>query len=337
MSRRLMLLTTLINSIGTTKYYGRTKSFRNYTSNDIGQLLEGERSLRRLNEKLQRPNGLGSNTFQGFNYSVLENDADFNDFVHSLIPLQVKSSNFQPSGYNTFPTSGEKPRKKVGSKTATARKFFTVKQMIMYFQKTPLFGKFAYYGCWCFPDGPDDMSAGYGEPVDDIDRTCKKLNQCYRCASMKFGKNECPSNSDYQFQGLEDAVTGRRYVDCLDEEGTCPRSLCECDRQLASSIAELEDEWEQDYHSKWGNFNREETCRTPANLAWGKEARSMFGHHGSGGGNQPDACCGKEGELFPYNTDSGRRSCCGSRTFNTELMKCCPSSEPHIRPHSVQC
>jgi len=84
----------------------------------------------------------------------------------------------------------------------------------------------------------------------------------------------------------------------VDAEGTCPRSLCECDRQLASSIAELEDDWEIDYHSKWGNFNREQSCErgTPASIGWGKEARSMFSHHGSGG-NQPNACCGKEGEL----------------------------------------
>jgi len=33
---------------------------------------------------------------------------------------------------------------------------------------------------------------------------------------MKFGKNECPSNADYQFQGVEDPVTGRRYVDCRE-------------------------------------------------------------------------------------------------------------------------
>ena len=54
------------------------------------------------------------------------------------------------------------------------KKFFTVKHMIMYFQKTPLFGKFAFYGCWCFPDGPEDIDKGYGEPVDEIDRNCKK-------------------------------------------------------------------------------------------------------------------------------------------------------------------
>lgn len=328
MGKHWLLPSLLINTIGTLKYSGRIRPFRNYTS-ELNQFIDsGDRSLKRTFR--------GSNNFQGFNYSVLEGDDDFNNFVNSLVPLQLKSSF---GNLNNFPTNGEKVKKNRGSKAASARKFFTLKQMIMYFQKTPIFGKFGYYGCWCFPEGPEDVSAGYGEPVDVIDRVCKKLNQCYRCASMKFGKDNCPANADYQFKGIEDSVTGKRYVNCLDAEETCQRSLCECDKQMAANLANLEDDWEVDYHAKWGNFNRENTCRTPASLGWGKERSfGAFGHHGGGGGgNQPNACCGKEGELFPYYTDSGRRSCCGSRTFNTELMKCCPSSEPYIRPQSVQC
>ena len=84
----------------------------------------------------------------------------------------------------------------------------------------------------------------------------------------------------------------------MDAEETCQRSLCECDKQMAANLANLEDDWEVDYHAKWGNFNRENTCRTPASLGWGKERSfGAFGHHGGGGGNQPNACCGKEGEL----------------------------------------
>jgi len=285
-----------------------------------------EKSSRRLSEKLlHAPTQPTLNTFQGFNYSLLESDLEFQDFVRSLMPVSLKSS------------FGERKREKnVAQKTATARKFFTVKHMIMYFQKTPLFGKFAFYGCWCFPDGPEDIDKGYGEPVDEIDRNCKKLSQCYRCSQMEFGKEKCPANSDYKFQGVEDPVTGRRYVDCLDTEGTCSRSMCECDKQLAETIAGLENEWKEENHAKWGGFRREHECRTPTN--WGKEMRiQVYGSKNNG--NQPDACCGRPGERFPFFTDSGKRGCCGSRTFNSELMKCCPSPQetPKIRPHSAQC
>lgn len=279
-------------------------------------------------------NDLHFNTFQGFNYSVLENDADFNDFVRTLIKPQLKTTS-RFGNLNNFPGSEEvESPNTAGAKQA--RKFFTVKQMIMYFQATPMFGKFAYYGCWCFPEGSLDLGAGYGEPVDEIDRTCKKQNQCHRCASMKFGKSECPASSEYKFRGIEDEVTKKRYVVCLDDEGTCGRSLCECDKQLAETIAGLEFEWETDYHAKWGNFDRPEVCRTPG---IGDNRMRAFG--GGKGGNQPDDCCGKEGELFPYYMDSGRRSCCGNRTYNTEVMKCCPANglfkEPYVRAQAVQC
>ena len=87
----------------------------------------------------------------------------------------------------------------------------------------------------------------------------------------------------------------------VDEEGSCPRSLCECDKKMASGLASLESEWEEGYHSKWSKnlevaFDRESTCRTNLNgFNW---ARSMHGGGGGGGGNggQPDACCGEEGE-----------------------------------------
>ena len=84
----------------------------------------------------------------------------------------------------------------------------------------------------------------------------------------------------------------RLKVDYSHVPADCPR------KQMAANLANLEDDWEVDYHAKWGQFNRENTCHTPA---WGKSERSMssaFGHHGGGGGgNQPNACCGKEGEL----------------------------------------
>ena len=41
---------------------------------------------------------------------------------------------------------------------------------------------------------------------------------------------------------------------------------CECDLQLARRLAEHEDEWNVDYHRRWGEnpFNPRESCRPPA-------------------------------------------------------------------------
>lgn len=71
-----------------------------------------EKSSRRLSEKLlHAPTQPTLNTFQGFNYSLLESDLEFQDFVRSLMPVSLKSS------------FGERKREKnVAQKTATARK-----------------------------------------------------------------------------------------------------------------------------------------------------------------------------------------------------------------------
>ena len=107
-------------------------------------------------------------------------------------------------------------------------------------------------------------------------------------------------NFDQYFKTFEDHVMIDELF-LVDEEGSCPRSLCECDKKMASGLASLESEWEEGYHSKWSKnlevaFDRESTCRTNLNgFNW---ARSMHGGGGGGGGSggQPDACCGEEGE-----------------------------------------
>ena len=67
----------------------------------------------------------------------------------------------------------------------------TLKQMIMFFQKTPVFGKFSFYGCWCFPDGASDILSGYGEPVDNIDKErIQKSNSKFLEKIPHFSRNQ---------------------------------------------------------------------------------------------------------------------------------------------------
>ena len=67
----------------------------------------------------------------------------------------------------------------------------TLKQMIMFFQKTPVFGKFSFYGCWCFPDGASDILSGYGEPVDNIDKErIQKSDSKFLSKMANFSRNQ---------------------------------------------------------------------------------------------------------------------------------------------------
>ena len=55
------------------------------------------------------------------------------------------------------------------------RKFKMLKLMVMYLQQIPLFGKFCFYGCYCFAKGPKNLlvDAGNGKPLDNADNACK--------------------------------------------------------------------------------------------------------------------------------------------------------------------
>ena len=63
---------------------------------------------------------------------------------------------------------------------------------------------------------------------------------------------------------------------------------------MARGIGSLDDEWEEAFHSKWGSFNRQQTCRTSTIGLFGHYARSVRS------GGTPDACCGEEGEKWVF-------------------------------------
>ena len=44
----------------------------------------------------------------------------------------------------------------------------------------PVFSKYCFYGCWCLPYGAEAMGRTAGEPVDEIDATCRAKQLCYK-------------------------------------------------------------------------------------------------------------------------------------------------------------
>ena len=56
------------------------------------------------------------------------------------------------------------------------RKFKLMKNMIIYLQQIPLFGKYCFYGCYCFSKGPKELliDAGNGKPIDGVDNACRR-------------------------------------------------------------------------------------------------------------------------------------------------------------------
>lgn len=62
------------------------------------------------------------------------------------------------------------------------RKFRNLKILVLFLQSEKKFGKYCYYGCHCLPEGSHDLAqGGFGVPKDNIDRSCRRFGQCYKC------------------------------------------------------------------------------------------------------------------------------------------------------------
>lgn len=205
---------------------------------------------------------------------------------------------------------------------ASTREFKHVAGLIMFKQQVPILGKYVFYGCYCFSDAQYELDAGKGRPVDAIDSACKSFHQCYRCVNKDFvqeaGQDNCDGTSrSYRFKGIVDPVTQQKQIVCLNNEGTCKRSICECDKALADDLSDLEFKWNIMHHQRWGGFNKEAECQGHGQA---RQARSIDGE-----GVQQ--CCGNYPNRFIYTSegkDGAMRGCCDGKTFDLEgHLECC--------------
>lgn len=121
--------------------------------------------------------------------------------------------------------------------------------------------KYASYGCYCSPH-QEQMSdgnwVGKGEPVDEIDATCKQLWYGYKCLTKDYG-DECDSSKSYNWE-----ITDQGELKCLEKKGTCKGDLCRLDLEFTTKIQSLADTWLSDFHLDYG-FDRETDCKGTTN------------------------------------------------------------------------
>lgn len=205
-----------------------------------------------------------------------------------------------------------------------------IMKMAMFIQKKPaknFIREFKRYGCHCWPKGRITLG-GQGKPVDDVDRTCKRLFNCHRCLQITTEGKCNPNEFQYRVRGKD--TDGERIIHCDgNAENTCQRSLCECDLAFARDLArEMDSESYSPSNSKWQGFNSNNECRAAEML----NARSKIQpkeyetptelktHNGW-------ACCGENYKNFtPYKPSKGARCCNIGSSFQTYVLDkqdCC--------------
>jgi len=157
------------------------------------------------------------------------------------------------------------------------------------------------YGCWCFPRG--QLIMGFGQPVDDIDATCRNHQLCLHCVGMDT-EYECdPNMQPYRVYG-QIYQNGRRLV-CRDPPGSCSWLACQCDVNMVTTVilASL-----RAYKPRFWRYNPQRCL-------------SFDRQHDT----PPDQCCGKYPERYPFH--SVDKQCCKGKLFNPLHSECCVDSE----------
>jgi len=176
--------------------------------------------------------------------------------------------------------------------------------------------KYWSYGCWCFQMGDNPLRLGNGQPVDDLDRTCKKQKECYLCANKdekeRRNQNCYPDETSYKFNAVFDQVTNQPVVQCLNKKGSCKRNICECDKAFASNLKANENLW-LFQNSQYSGFDQRANCLARISTP-------------GGGGGHVEECCGEYPNRFPYKKrlDGKKTQCCASKTlYQAESHECC--------------
>ena len=146
-------------------------------------------------------------------------------------------------------------------------KYLQLKYTILFLQKNKFIGKYCFYGCWCLPARASFDHIGYGQPVDQIDQSCKEFTTCYNCVYNKqLQGKQCDEddNTRYSIKGVADKESKEITLFCNDPIGSCLRSRCECDKSLAEKLSLYENTWNRGFHHKWGKprFEAESECKT---------------------------------------------------------------------------
>jgi len=172
---------------------------------------------------------------------------------------------------------------------------------------------FNEYGCWCYFD--DLHGKGKSHATDEIDAYCQILAEGYDCAVID-GDDESepciPWEVDY-----ESATVNIEQVPSMCAErndNSCAIRACIVEQTFVTSIFQsflfgysLDPSKK---HSSTPGFV-EDNCPT-------KECPD-----GPGNCFSEKSCCGDYPARRVFKTHGGQRACCGSKTYDQDIMQCC--------------
>jgi len=170
-------------------------------------------------------------------------------------------------------------------------------------------------GCWCYFN--DNYNHGKGKPIDAIDELCRKLSEGYQCAIIDSGDPDCEPWSATYTVGFSAGIGNIENICTALNSNLCSRHACFVesifvtniiDQFLAGNVVPG--------HLIQNGFDFDGQCVLP------NVPNTATGHA------QDKACCGSFIDRYPYN--SALKDCCGSLTYNPNVMLCCVDNIPRV-------
>jgi len=176
--------------------------------------------------------------------------------------------------------------------------------------------KVSEYGCWCYFE--DHHGKGRGKPNDAIDSQCKILHDGYECAIMdgQLENYECePWTVSYasatglgfghkEMSHIQDECIGNNPGD-----DKCAQRACMVEGWFVVEMLSLfvggESVDESMRHAN--GFDRIDDCPINSDPTLKSDK----------------ACCGIYPIRYPFKVFEGERACCGSSTYNANVLTCC--------------
>jgi len=152
--------------------------------------------------------------------------------------------------------------------------------------------KLSGYGCYCLPT---DLQLGHflhGSPVDPIDSLCKRLHNCYKCATITYPT--CTFTKPYRIDNGQ----------CVSPLKTCKGDLCQCDMDFAIELQKVQHHWSEEFSLENG-FDREARCQKRTL----KRTDQQHEKNGPGRSTNNLNCCNRGLD---------------AKIFNPEVFDCCP-------------
>jgi len=172
------------------------------------------------------------------------------------------------------------------------------------------------YGCWCY--FYDNVGRGKGQPVDEVDGMCKTLNEGYECA-IRDTEEEGNSCTPWEVSYISGTGSGADlFESCVSlNADSCAARACAVEGNFVEQLFALfisgnAIDYDQFGHSKGFDAGTDAGCPVKK---------------GTPGTSGAKGCCGAYPGRFPFKTLDGERDCCGTRTFNTNILSCCSNGQ----------